>query len=149
MSLFGKNKTEEKKVVAVKPTSAKAMAGKPVTKKASPKPAVKKTPSKSVATLTSRHLSAEPAKVIIHPHITEKSGVLSQKSIYTFEVRSDAGSQEITEAIEVLYKVVPVRISVVPIRSKARNYRGIPGGRSAGGKKAYVYLKKGDTIEFI
>ncbi len=122
MALFGKNKTENKKE--------------------------KKAASKPQAVLTPRVISTSAAMVIIRPHITEKSGALSQSGVYTFEVTKGASSREIAEAIQVLYKVVPVRVSVTPIRSSKKNYRGIPGETSSG-KKAYVYLKKGDTIEFI
>lgn len=125
MGFFGTKKTEKK-------TEKKA----------------EKAASKSQAILTPRTISASAAKVIIRPHITEKSGMLSQSRVYTFEVTKGASSREISEAIQVMYKVVPMRISVAPIRAKKRNLRGIPGW-TASGKKAYVYLKAGDTIEFI
>jgi large subunit ribosomal protein L23 len=133
MALFAKNKTEkkeEKKVVAPK------------------KAAVKKV-TKSPVTINARKISTEAAKIIVRPHITEKSGALSQVGVYTFEVAKSANSKQISEAVEAIYKVVPAKVSLAPIHSKAKNYRGIPGGRSASGKKAYVYLKKGDSIEFI
>ena len=121
MALFGKKKTENKveKKAAAKPTASMP-----------------------------RMLSVSAARVIVRPHITEKSGALSQSGVYTFEVTKGSSSREIAEAIEVMYKVVPTGVSVLPIKSKKRNLRGIPG-KTASGKKAYVYLKKGDTIEFI
>ena len=122
MALFGKKKTENKEV--------------------------KKVSVKSPAISGARTISISAAQVIIRPHITEKSGMLSQSGVYTFEVVKGASSRQIAEAVEAMYKVVPVRVSVTTIRSKKRNLRGIPG-RTASGKKAYVYLKKGDTIEFI
>ena len=133
MALFGKNKTEkvaEKKIVVKKAASTKATVAKP-------------------AVLGAKTISTEAAKIIVRPHITEKSGALSHVGVYTFEVAKNANSNQISEAIEAIYKVIPVRVSLAPIHSKAKNYRGIPGGRSASGKKAYVYLKKGDSIEFI
>ena len=123
MALFAKNKTE--------------------------KVSEKKTVVKKLAILGAKTISTEAAKIIVRPHITEKSGALSHVGVYTFEVSKDANSNQISEAIEAIYKVIPVRVSLAPIHSKAKNYRGIPGGRSASGKKAYVYLKKGDSIEFI
>jgi large subunit ribosomal protein L23 len=122
MALFGKKKTENKEV--------------------------KKVVSKSPAVSNAKHISTSAARVVIRPHITEKTGMLSQSGVYTFQVVKGASSQQIAEAIEVMYKVVPVRVSVTTIRAKKRNLRGIPG-MTASGKKAYVYLKKGDTIEFI
>ncbi len=135
MALFGKKKTEnkvekvEKKAKVKSPASAKATAGKP-------------------AVSAPKNISTVAAAVIVRPHITEKSGTLSQSGVYTFEVVKGAGSKQIAEAVEALYKVVPVRVSVTTIRSKKRNLRGIIG-KTSSGKKAYVYLKKGDTIEFI
>ena len=108
----------------------------------------KKVAVKTPVALKSKSISTSAAAVIVRPHITEKSGALSQTGVYTFEVVKGSSSREIAEAIEVMYKVVPVGVSVATIRAKKRNYRGIPGV-TATGKKAYVYLKKGDTIEFI
>ncbi len=125
MALFGKKKTENK-VEKVE----------------------KKAKVKSPAISASKNISTAASGVIIRPHITEKSGALSTTGVYTFEVVKGASSKQIAEAVEVLYKVVPVGVSVTTIRSKKRNLRGIPG-KTASGKKAYVYLKKGDTIEFI
>jgi large subunit ribosomal protein L23 len=122
MALFGKKKTENKEVKKVAPKS----------------PAISK----------AHVISTSAAHVIIRPHITEKTGMLSQAGVYTFQVSKGASSREISEAIQVMYKVVPTRISVTTIRAKKRNLRGIPG-MTASGKKAYVYLKKGDVIEFI
>ncbi len=85
---------------------------------------------------------------VIKPRVTEKAGLLSQKGIYTFDVRIDANSRQIAEAIKAAYKVTPVRVSVAPIKSKTMFVRG-KKGRTISGKKAYVYLKKGETIEFI
>ncbi len=125
MALFGKKKTENK----VEKIENKAKV-------------------KSPTVSTSKNISTAASLVILRPHITEKSGALSQSGVYTFEVVKGSGSKQIAEAVEALYKVVPVRVSVTTIRSKKRNLRGIPG-KTGSGKKAYVYLKKGDTIEFI
>ncbi len=127
MAFFGKNKTEKK-------VETTAKAGRAT--------------SKPSAVLRPKNLSVSAAQVIIRPHITEKSGMLSQSGVYTFEVVKGAGSKAIAEAVEALYKVVPTQVSVTTIRSKKRNLRGKPG-KTASGKKAYVYLKKGETIEFI
>ncbi len=125
MALFAKNKTEKKVVKAEK--TEKVI-----------KPVVS----------AMRTVSASAAGVIIRPHITEKTGMLSQSGVYTFEVVKGVSSKQISDAIQALYKVVPVKVSVTKIRSKKRMLRGIPG-KTATGKKAYVYLKKGDVIEFI
>ncbi len=86
--------------------------------------------------------------VIKRPRVTEKAGMLSEKGIYTFEVQRTANTQQISQAIRAIYKVTPVKVSVAKIPSKAMFVRG-KSGATTEGKKAYVYLKKGDTIEFI
>ncbi len=85
---------------------------------------------------------------VIKPRVTEKSGLLSQQGIYTFDVRIDANSKQIAAAIAAAYKVTPVRVNVSAVKSKAMFARNKRGSTSAG-KKAYVQLKKGDVIEFI
>lgn len=86
--------------------------------------------------------------VLVRPHITEKAGLLAQSGVYTFEVTREADEVSVIRAVAEVYKVSPLRASLMPIQTKtmfARGRRGVTGG----GKKAYVYLPKGQTIEFI
>lgn len=120
MALFGKKKetapAEEKKVVA---------------------PAVSKAPA------SARGLS----HVIANPRITEKATMHEAAGVYTFDVFEGANKREIMQAVRELYKVTPRKVSVVTIpRKEKRNVRTGRSGMRGGGKKAYVYLKKGDTI---
>lgn len=85
---------------------------------------------------------------VIKSRITEKAGQLAERGIYTFEVLRTANSKQISAAIKTAYNVTPVKVSVAPIKSKAMFVRG-KSGRTVSGKKAYVYLKKGEKIEFI
>lgn len=86
--------------------------------------------------------------LIIGPRITEKSAFGSEKGIYTFNVLPTANKNEIKKAIKLLYNVTPVKVSVTQITSKVVMRRGVIGVKSAG-KKAVVYLKKGDKIAFV
>ena len=89
--------------------------------------------------------------IIKNPRITEKATVLAEKNAYTFDVAMDATKKDIAAAVKTLYKVTPlsVRTLSVPSAPKAAKGRhGKPGATSAG-KKAYVYLKKGDKIEVL
>jgi len=92
-------------------------------------------------------LSAETS-VLVRPHITEKAGLLANQGVYTFEVTSKANERSVIAAVKAVYKVTPLRVSLMPIKTKTKFARG-RRGTTGGGKKAYVYLKKGDTIEFI
>ncbi|MDE1875082.1 MAG: 50S ribosomal protein L23 [Patescibacteria group bacterium] len=158
MSLFGKkpkiNDSSAEKAEATKTALAKSSQKVVDTKK------VLKTGSSAKVTKTGAVDKAEKRaaaaagvvfaknSVIIRPRVTEKAGLLSEKGIYTFDVRKDANTREITAAIVASYKVTPVKVSVLPVKAKSMVVRGKTGSTSAG-KKAYVNLKKGDTIEFI
>lgn len=89
-----------------------------------------------------------PTKKIKNPRITEKAALLAEKNMYTFNVHEDANKTEIKKAIEALYKVKPVRVSVLSVPKKNIFYRGKSGTKS-GGKKAVIYLKAGDKINFV
>ena len=82
------------------------------------------------------------------PRITEKASMLSGKNIYTFNVPKEFNKLEIAKAVEQLFKVKPVRVRVIAVPSKRITFRGKPGVKR-GGKKALVYLKAGDKIEFV
>lgn len=77
--------------------------------------------------------------------ITEKSAIGAEKGIYTFNVDRSANKSEIKKAIKMLYNVQPMKVNIVQITEKAVLRRGIEGTKQ-GGKKAVVYLKKGDKI---
>ena len=55
---------------------------------------------------------------------------------------------EIKKAISQIYKVTPERINILSIPDKHVFVRGKKGTKG-GGKKAVVYLKKGDEIKFV
>jgi large subunit ribosomal protein L23 len=89
--------------------------------------------------------------IIKNPRITEKAANLAAHNAYTFDVAIDATKNEIIFAIKELYKVTPVSVRTLSVPSapkSPRGRRGKPGATSAG-KKAYVYLKKGDKIEVL
>jgi len=85
---------------------------------------------------------------IIRPRITEKSGLLSQSGVYTFEVSDNATKSEVTKAIKKLYKVTPVKVAIINLPMKNVFVRG-KRGTVSGVKKALVTVKKGEKIDFI
>lgn len=85
---------------------------------------------------------------IVRPRVTEKATLLSEGGIYTFEVSPRANRQTVAAFVRVQYGVTPRKIRIAVIPAKAKIVRGRRGVR-VGGKKAYVYLKKGDKIEFV
>jgi len=80
--------------------------------------------------------------------ITEKSAIYAEKGIYTFNVAQGANKNEIKKAIKLVYGVMPVRVAVTQIAKKTVTRRGIVSVKQ-GGKKAVVYMKKGDKIAFV
>lgn len=94
-------------------------------------------------------VSIEKGKHIIQgAHITEKAAVLSDTNVYAFDVHPDANKVEIARAVKERYGVEPRKVHVVRKQTK-RVFRRKGVGTKGGGKKAYVYLKKGDTIELF
>lgn len=95
------------------------------------------------------NLNLKPNNVLLRPHITEKAALLADKSrVYVFEVASSATKKSIGASVRDIYKISPVKVRVVTLQAKKVFVRGKKGVKS-GGKKAYVYLKKGDKIELI
>ncbi len=86
--------------------------------------------------------------IIKNPRITEKSSFAMEQNIYTFDVAESANKSEIEKAIFTLYKVKPTKVNVLTVPRKKVTSRGQNGVRG-GGRKAMVYLRKGDKIDFV
>ena len=86
--------------------------------------------------------------ILKEPRVTEKATVLQESNVYTFNVPKSATKSEIIKTIKELYKVNPIRVNTVVSKAKNVVVRG-KRGTKAGGKKAYIFLKKGDKIEII
>ena len=89
--------------------------------------------------------------VIERPVITEKAANQSESGVYTFLVRGSANKYAVADAIEVLYGVRPKKVRIAKRPSKRKRIR-ISGkereyGMTAQKKKAYVFLREGDTIK--
>ena len=127
MALFSK-KTKETKKTAVAAPAAPALSEK----KAQP--------------TIGKHASA----ILLAPRITEKGAYLGQDGVYVFNVGEKANKREIGQAIHAIFNVWPRKVRIARIPRKQVVTRGTNRvGMTRGGKKAYVYLKKGDTIEVV
>jgi large subunit ribosomal protein L23 len=85
---------------------------------------------------------------IMHPRITEKASTVSGQNVYTFDVSPRTNKTEIKKAIFEIYKVRPTKVNVLSVPRKHVFTKGKQGVRG-GGRKALVYLKEGDKIEFV
>jgi large subunit ribosomal protein L23 len=135
MALFSRNKTK-------KPVSSEAEKSATATDATS----TGKTVLPQMAAPTDRNL----ASVLIKPRITEKAVSASEKNVYTFMVRKDATKYDVRDAVKAIYNVTPVKINIVNKQPKKRMQRS--RGRvisEKGMKKAYVYLKDGDSINLV
>jgi large subunit ribosomal protein L23 len=95
------------------------------------------------------NLNLKNKNVLLRPRITEKAVIGADKhGIYVFEVERHATKASIIASVKASYKVTPEKVRMVAIASKAVFVRGKRGVKK-GGKKAYVYLKKGDKIELL
>jgi large subunit ribosomal protein L23 len=86
--------------------------------------------------------------IIKNPRVTEKASFAAEQNVYTFDISASANKTEIKKAIFALYKIHPIKVNVLSVPKKNTMSKGIKGTRG-GGRKAFVYLKKGDKIEFI
>lgn len=108
-------------------------------------PRTKKTTEKVIK---EKEAKAVRGIVLKNPRITEKATMLSGFNAYTFDIDPKSNKREVAKAIQTVYKVTPLKIRVVTIKGKDVFKRG-KKGKTAGGKKAMVYLKKEDKIELI
>ncbi len=86
--------------------------------------------------------------VLLKPCLTEKTIMLNNGNVYTFFVETKANKFMVKNAIKDLYKVTPVKVNIVNNRP-AKRIVGRSGRKKhvSGFKKAYVFLKKGDSID--
>jgi len=112
----------------------------------------KEAPSVSKAKASSKGVSAgrNLASVLRAPRITEKATMHSGAGVYVFNIDTKATKRDVSLAVERFYKVKPVKVNIAQVPSKVVSRRGRgKSGVKAGGKKAYVYLKEGDSINSI
>lgn len=103
--------------------------------------------TKTNKTNTAKAMRASEMFVLRAPRITEKSSMLSeQKNIYVFNVPINATKNQVLHAVRAQYKVSPIKINMVKIRSKKVTVRNKVGHTNRG-KKAYIFLKKGENIK--
>ncbi len=91
---------------------------------------------------------ADVMSVLIKPRITEKAAGHHEQSVYVFDVSKEANAYMVAAAVKAQFKVAPRKVNIVMIPTKNVVVRGRRGTKG-GGKKAYVYLKKGEKIELV
>lgn len=84
--------------------------------------------------------------VIVAPHITEKSTLLSENNAVVFKVAQDATKPEIKAAVEALFDVKVTAVNTLNQKGKVKRWKGQPYRRSDV-KKAIVTLAEGQSID--
>jgi len=84
--------------------------------------------------------------VIVAPHITEKSTLLSEHNAVVFKVAGDASKPQIKAAVEALFGVNVTGVNTVVQKGKTKRWKGTPYRRSDF-KKAIVTLADGQSID--
>jgi large subunit ribosomal protein L23 len=96
---------------------------------------------KQQAAVDNRHFD-----VIVAPHITEKSTMLSEQNAVVFKVSKDASKPEIKAAVEALFNVKVTGVNTMVTKGKSKRWKGQAYQRSDA-KKAIVTLAEGESID--
>jgi large subunit ribosomal protein L23 len=112
-------------------------------------------PKKKERTTVIRHARrAKIAEGVAHeivraPWFSEKALIMTEQGVYAFAVPQSATKATIASAIKEIYNVEPKAVKIVNLPGKKKNMRTRRGvGVRAARRKAYVYLNKGETIQF-
>jgi large subunit ribosomal protein L23 len=85
--------------------------------------------------------------VVLAPHITEKSTMLSENNAVVFRVATGASKPEIKAAVEALFNRKVANVNTMVTKGKSKRWKGKPYQRSDF-KKAIVTLAPGqDPID--
>tara|TARA_R110002096_G_scaffold428927_1_gene641312 strand:- start:132177 stop:132470 length:294 start_codon:yes stop_codon:yes gene_type:complete len=84
--------------------------------------------------------------VILGPVVTEKSTMLSENNVVTFNVPMTASKPEIKAAVEALFSVKVEKVNTIRQDGKTKRFKGVMGRRSDK-KKAMVKLAEGHSID--
>ena len=93
-----------------------------------------------------QEIDARHYDVILAPHITEKSTLLSEHNGVVFKVANDATKPQIKAAVEALFKVDVTGVNTLTQKGKTKRWKGRPYTRSDV-KKAIVTLAEGQSID--
>ncbi|QDP19093.1 50S ribosomal protein L23 [Sphingomonas xanthus] len=84
--------------------------------------------------------------IVLAPHITEKSTLLSENNSVVFRVAGTASKPEIKAAVEALFNVKVTGVNTMVTKGKTKRWKGAPYKRTDV-KKAIVTLAEGQSID--
>lgn len=94
-------------------------------------------------------IKASVHNILLRPIITEKGALVgSASNCYVFEVHPKANKIEIENAVKSVFKVEVEKVRTANYLGKIKGV-GQKKGRRAKWKKAFVFVKAGQSIDFI
>lgn len=84
--------------------------------------------------------------VLVSPHITEKSTLLSEHNAVVFRVTKESTKPAIKAAVEALFDVKVTNVNTLVQKGKVKRWKGKPYKRNDV-KKAVVTLAEGQMID--
>ena len=143
---FTSKKGKEQKSVAPS-ADKKAFAAVPSGKEEKKEPAKKVEAAKPAAKkLVNKETTHRAHRVLLRAAVTEKSTMLGKLNQYVFMVDSDATKVDVRHAVQHVYGIQPINVSMVRLPGKIVRY-GRSVGRTNVRKKAVVTLPAGKTID--
>lgn len=92
----------------------------------------------------------DPRDVIIRPIVSEKSYLLLEDNVYTFEVHPSSSKPEIKDAVESVFGVAVLKVNTLNRKGKRKRNRATnTWGVRPSRKRALVTLAEGDSIELF
>jgi large subunit ribosomal protein L23 len=86
--------------------------------------------------------------ILRSPRVTEKAAIGTDHGVYVFNVEMKATKPMIEKAIIELFKVSPRKICIAAVPAvRVKTRQTGKDGYTNRGKKAYIYLNKGDKID--
>lgn len=95
-------------------------------------------------------MSGNPRAVILRPVVSEKSYLLNDQNVYTFEVAPGANKIQIRQAVEEIFGVKVVKVNTMNRPGKRKRNRFTRGwSKRSDRKRALVTLAAGDSIDIF
>jgi|SRR5665213_2137219 len=90
-------------------------------------------------------------QVALKPRMSEKAYAMSQTGVYVFDVPGSVNKHTVASAVTAQFDVTVETVNITNIKGKAKRTisqkgRRVSRGKQSNVKKAYVTLKKGDSI---
>lgn len=103
---------------------------------------------KTVKKSDKKGISKKTLKILIAPHVTEKTAQTSGENVFVFDVDTDATKIEIKQAFKDLYNITPERVNTVSSKGKSVTF-GRRLGKQKSRKKAIITLPKNAKLDIF